>query len=109
MMTGIFKMPGERMLAHVKIDQKRQRLVCITCHPEDLLLPKSSMCVYGKDRIRTSAFLPVTYACTALLWGLAPSPGQLRSPTAFEHAHIYNLRIPDGGIPDVHMQSTTRT
>ncbi|KAG6555281.1 hypothetical protein Mapa_003324 [Marchantia paleacea] len=49
-LIGMFSMPGERMLAHVKIDKKRQRLIAITFRPEDMLLPKSSLTVYEFDR-----------------------------------------------------------
>ncbi|BBN00944.1 9-cis-beta-carotene 9',10'-cleaving dioxygenase [Marchantia polymorpha subsp. ruderalis] len=49
-LRGMFSMPEERMLAHVKIDKKRQRLIAITFRPEDMLLPKSSLTVYEFDR-----------------------------------------------------------
>jgi hypothetical protein len=46
--TGVFEMPEERMLSHVKYDMKRRRLVAMTCRREDMVLPKSTFTVYGK-------------------------------------------------------------
>ncbi|KAH9300504.1 hypothetical protein KI387_012087, partial [Taxus chinensis] len=48
----IFKMPQERMLSHYKIDAKRQRLIVMTCHAEDMLLPQSNFTAYGYDWTR---------------------------------------------------------
>lgn len=47
--TGVFEMPKERMLSHVKMDVKRQRLVVMTCRREDMVLPKSTFTVYEMD------------------------------------------------------------
>ncbi|GLJ29839.1 hypothetical protein SUGI_0589450, partial [Cryptomeria japonica] len=48
-LSGIFKMPAERMLSHYKIDAKRQRLIVMTCHAQDMLLPESNFTVYEFD------------------------------------------------------------
>jgi hypothetical protein len=48
MSTGVFDMPEERMLSHVKYDTKRRRLVVMTCRREDMVLPKSTFTMYGE-------------------------------------------------------------
>ncbi|CAM6021829.1 unnamed protein product [Sphagnum balticum] len=45
-LKGVFDMPEERMLSHVKYDTKRRRLVVMTCRREDMVLPKSTFTVY---------------------------------------------------------------
>lgn len=45
--AGVFDMPEERMLSHVKFDVKRKRLVLVTCRREDMVLPKSTFTIYG--------------------------------------------------------------
>ncbi|CAM6075974.1 unnamed protein product [Sphagnum tenellum] len=45
-LKGVFDMPEERMLSHVKYDMKRRRLVVMTCRREDMVLPKSTFTMY---------------------------------------------------------------
>ncbi|CAM6075981.1 unnamed protein product, partial [Sphagnum tenellum] len=45
-LKGVFDMPEERMLSHVKYDTKRRRLVVMTCRREDMVLPKSTFTMY---------------------------------------------------------------
>lgn len=40
-------MPDKRLLAHYKIDPKRNTLVLLTCNTEDMLLPRSNFTFYG--------------------------------------------------------------
>ncbi|KAJ3680610.1 hypothetical protein LUZ60_016888 [Juncus effusus] len=39
---GVFNMPPKRLLAHYKIDVKRNRLLMLSCNAEDMLLPRST-------------------------------------------------------------------
>ncbi|RWV86312.1 hypothetical protein GW17_00051806 [Ensete ventricosum] len=47
-LRGVFKMPPKRLLAHYKIDAKRNRLLMVSCNAEDMLLPRSTFTFYGK-------------------------------------------------------------
>ncbi|XP_024545473.1 carotenoid cleavage dioxygenase 7, chloroplastic [Selaginella moellendorffii] len=47
--AGGFNMPKERVLAHFKIDERRQRLVVITSNAEDMVLPKATFTAYEFD------------------------------------------------------------
>lgn len=40
-------MPPKRLLAHYKIDAKRNRLLMVSCNAEDMLLPRSTFTFYG--------------------------------------------------------------
>jgi len=40
-------MPAKRLLAHYKIDTKRNRLLMVACNAEDMLLPRSNFTFYG--------------------------------------------------------------
>ncbi|OEL17825.1 Carotenoid cleavage dioxygenase 7, chloroplastic [Dichanthelium oligosanthes] len=40
-------MPARRLLAHYKIDPKRNRLLMVACNAEDMLLPRSNFTFYG--------------------------------------------------------------
>lgn len=44
------------MLAHYKIDPKRNRLLLLSCNAEDMLLPRSNFTFYG-TRTTTSLLL----------------------------------------------------
>ncbi|XP_051144299.1 carotenoid cleavage dioxygenase 7, chloroplastic-like [Andrographis paniculata] len=46
---GIFKMPAKRVLAHYKIDVRRNRLLILSTNAEDMLLPKSHFTFYEFD------------------------------------------------------------
>jgi len=39
-------MPAKRLLAHYKIDTKRNRLLMVACNAEDMLLPRSNFTFY---------------------------------------------------------------
>lgn len=41
-------MPAKRLLAHYKIDPKRNRLLMVACNAEDMLLPRSNFTFYGQ-------------------------------------------------------------
>ncbi|WVZ86629.1 hypothetical protein U9M48_033382 [Paspalum notatum var. saurae] len=45
--AGVFSMPARRLLAHYKIDPKRNRLLMVACNAEDMLLPRSNFTFYG--------------------------------------------------------------
>ncbi|KAL6957591.1 Carotenoid cleavage dioxygenase 7, chloroplastic [Sarracenia purpurea var. burkii] len=53
---GVYKMPPKRLLSHYKVDAGRNRLLIMSCNPEDLLLPRSNFTFYvdAKERIRNS-------------------------------------------------------
>lgn len=46
-MLGVFKMPPKRFLSHYKIDDRRNRLLTVTCNAEDMLLPRSNFTFCG--------------------------------------------------------------
>ncbi|XP_020084493.1 carotenoid cleavage dioxygenase 7, chloroplastic [Ananas comosus] len=46
---GVFNMPQKRLLAHYKIDPKRNRLLLLSCNAEDMLLPRSHFTFYEFD------------------------------------------------------------
>ncbi|KAL0923752.1 hypothetical protein M5K25_007822 [Dendrobium thyrsiflorum] len=46
---GVFKMPQKRLLSHYKIDEKRNRLLILSCNAEDMLLPRSNFTFYEFD------------------------------------------------------------
>ncbi|KAH6817774.1 carotenoid cleavage dioxygenase 7, partial [Perilla frutescens var. frutescens] len=46
---GVFKMPPKRLLSHYKIDEKRNRLLIMSCNAEDMLLPRSNFTIYELD------------------------------------------------------------
>ncbi|KAK1261350.1 hypothetical protein QJS04_geneDACA018446 [Acorus gramineus] len=46
---GVFKMPEKRILSHYKIDEKRGRLLIMSCRAEDMLLPRSNFTFYELD------------------------------------------------------------
>ncbi|EHA8589153.1 carotenoid cleavage dioxygenase 7, chloroplastic [Cocos nucifera] len=48
-LRGVFNMPPKRMLAHYKIDPKRNRLLLLSCNAEDMLLPRSNFTFYEFD------------------------------------------------------------
>ncbi|CAL9782537.1 unnamed protein product [Musa acuminata subsp. burmannicoides] len=48
-LRGVFKMPPKRLLAHYKIDAKRNRLLMVSCNAEDMLLPRSTFTFYEFD------------------------------------------------------------
>ncbi|CAD6262814.1 unnamed protein product [Miscanthus lutarioriparius] len=45
-LSGVFSMPAKRLLAHYKIDTKRNRLLMVACNAEDMLLPRSNFTFY---------------------------------------------------------------
>nr|CAD1844896.1 unnamed protein product [Ananas comosus var. bracteatus] len=47
--AGVFNMPQKRLLAHYKIDPKRNRLLLLSCNAEDMLLPRSNFTFYEFD------------------------------------------------------------
>ncbi|KAJ1272148.1 hypothetical protein BS78_06G180800 [Paspalum vaginatum] len=48
-LSGVFSMPARRLLAHYKIDPKRNRLLMVACNAEDMLLPRSNFTFYEFD------------------------------------------------------------
>uniref|UniRef100_A0A0D9W7X3 Carotenoid cleavage dioxygenase 7 n=1 Tax=Leersia perrieri TaxID=77586 RepID=A0A0D9W7X3_9ORYZ len=48
-LSGVFDMPGKRLLAHYKIDTRRGRLLMVACNAEDMLLPRSHFTFYEFD------------------------------------------------------------
>jgi 9-cis-beta-carotene 9',10'-cleaving dioxygenase len=40
-------MPPKRLLAHYKVDPKRNRLLMVACNAEDMLLPRANFTFYG--------------------------------------------------------------
>uniref|UniRef100_A0A0E0KTL0 Carotenoid cleavage dioxygenase 7 n=1 Tax=Oryza punctata TaxID=4537 RepID=A0A0E0KTL0_ORYPU len=48
-LSGVFDMPGKRLLAHYKIDPRRGRLLIVACNAEDMLLPRSHFTFYEFD------------------------------------------------------------
>nr|CAB3485330.1 unnamed protein product [Digitaria exilis] len=46
---GVYSMPARRLLAHYKIDPKRNRLLMVACNAEDMLLPRSNFTFYEFD------------------------------------------------------------
>ncbi|XP_062184472.1 carotenoid cleavage dioxygenase 7, chloroplastic-like [Phragmites australis] len=50
-LSGVFSMPAKRLLAHYKIDPRRNRLLMIACNAEDMLLPRSNFtfCEFDAD------------------------------------------------------------
>uniref|UniRef100_A0ACD5UE82 Uncharacterized protein n=1 Tax=Avena sativa TaxID=4498 RepID=A0ACD5UE82_AVESA len=46
---GVFTMPPKRLLAHYKIDPKRNRLLMVACNAEDMLLPRANFTFYEFD------------------------------------------------------------
>ncbi|TKW05825.1 hypothetical protein SEVIR_7G201400v4 [Setaria viridis] len=48
-LSGVFSMPVRRLLAHYKIDHKRNRLLMVACNAEDMLLPRSNFTFYEFD------------------------------------------------------------
>ncbi|KAL6651164.1 hypothetical protein ACP70R_010089 [Stipagrostis hirtigluma subsp. patula] len=48
-LSGVFRMPGKRLLAHYKIDPARNRLLMVACNAEDMLLPRSNFTFYEFD------------------------------------------------------------
>uniref|UniRef100_J3M065 Carotenoid cleavage dioxygenase 7 n=1 Tax=Oryza brachyantha TaxID=4533 RepID=J3M065_ORYBR len=50
-LSGVFDMPGKRLLAHYKIDPRRGRLLMVACNAEDMLLPRSHFTFYEFDAL----------------------------------------------------------
>ncbi|KAG8065627.1 hypothetical protein GUJ93_ZPchr0004g38882 [Zizania palustris] len=48
-LSGVFNMPGKRLLAHYKVDPRRGRLLMVACNAEDMLLPRSNFTFYEFD------------------------------------------------------------
>ncbi|PUZ48321.1 hypothetical protein GQ55_7G236400 [Panicum hallii var. hallii] len=48
-LSGVFRMPARRLLAHYKIDPERNRLLMVACNAEDMLLPRSNFTFYEFD------------------------------------------------------------
>ncbi|CAN0847727.1 Carotenoid cleavage dioxygenase 7, chloroplastic [Linum grandiflorum] len=44
---GLFKMPPKRLLSHYKLDNKRDRLLTMSCNAEDMLMPRNNFTFYG--------------------------------------------------------------
>lgn len=48
-LSGVYSMPAKRLLAHYKIDPKKNRLLMVACNAEDMLLPRSNFTFYEFD------------------------------------------------------------
>ncbi|KAM0844437.1 hypothetical protein ACQ4PT_057071 [Festuca glaucescens] len=48
-LSGVFSMPPKRLLAHYKVDPKRNRLLMVACNAEDMLLPRANFTFYEFD------------------------------------------------------------
>ncbi|CAL5030678.1 unnamed protein product [Urochloa decumbens] len=48
-LSGVYRMPARRLLAHYKIDPKTNRLLMVACNAEDMLLPRSNFTFYEFD------------------------------------------------------------
>lgn len=56
-------MPAKRLLAHYKIDPKKNRLLMVACNAEDMLLPRSNFTFYGPHCTPLAQIEPNTYRC----------------------------------------------
>ncbi|KAL6903811.1 hypothetical protein ACP4OV_004624 [Aristida adscensionis] len=48
-LSGVYRMPGKRLLAHYKVDPGTNRLLMVACNAEDMLLPRSNFTFYEFD------------------------------------------------------------
>ncbi|CAN1315400.1 Carotenoid cleavage dioxygenase 7, chloroplastic [Linum perenne] len=46
---GLFRMPPKRLLSHYKVDNKRDRLLTMSCNAEDMLMPRNNFTFYEYD------------------------------------------------------------